>query len=52
MKKIYYCIIEEIEVEENMSDEEIDNILAQKADGKSYMWAEDEDTLMDYKYDH
>lgn len=46
MKKIYYCIVEEIEVDENLTENEIDNLIAEKANEKDYMWSE-EDNLLD-----
>ena len=47
MKKIYYAIVEEIEVDENLTEDEIDDILAEKANGKSYMWSEEERKLLE-----
>ena len=46
MKKIHYCIIETIEVDDDITQEEIDDLIAQKADGKDYMWSE-KDNLLD-----
>ena len=46
MKKIYYCIAEELEVPDDMTDEQIDDLIAEKADGKDYMWSKD-DSLLD-----
>ena len=46
MKKIYYCIVEEIEIDENLTENEIDNLIAEKANKKDYMWSE-EDNLLD-----
>ena len=52
MKKIWYAIVETIEVPDNTTDEEIDNIIAGIAtqngtleEGKDYMWS-DKDNLL------
>lgn len=52
MKKIWYAIVETIEVPDNMTDEEIDNLIAGIAtqngtleEGKDYMWS-DKDNLL------
>ncbi|MBQ5802763.1 MAG: hypothetical protein IIW25_00855, partial [Bacteroidales bacterium] len=52
MKKIWYAIVETIEVPDNATDEEIDNIIAGIAtqngtleEGKDYMWS-DKDNLL------
>lgn len=52
MKKIWYAVVETIEVPDNMTDEEIDNIIAGIAtqngtleEGKDYMWS-DKDNLL------
>lgn len=52
MKKIWYAIVETIEVSDNMTDEEIDNLIAGIAtqngtleEGKDYMWS-DKDNLL------
>lgn len=52
MKKIWYAIVETIEVPDNTTDEEIDNIIADIAtqngtleEGKDYMWS-DKDNLL------
>ena len=37
----------EIEVDENLTEDEIDDILAEKANGKSYMWSEKERKLLE-----
>ncbi len=50
MKKIYYCIVKEIEVPDDMNDQQIDNLIAEKADGKDYMWS-DKDNLLCDPYD-
>lgn len=47
MKKIYYTIVEEVEVDESLSNEEIDGIIAEKANGKDYMWSEDDNLLFE-----
>ena len=44
-KKIYYCIVEEVEVDSNLTDEQIDSIILEKADGKDCMWSEKENLL-------
>ena len=52
MKKIWYAVVETIEVPDNMTDEEIDNLIAGIAtqngtleEGKDYMWS-DKDNLL------
>ena len=52
MKKIWYAVVETIEVPDNRTDEEIDNIIAGIAtqngtleEGKDYMWS-DKDNLL------
>ena len=57
MKKIWYAVVETIEVPDNTTDEEIDNIIAGIAtqngtleEGKDYMWS-DKDNLL-YEGDH
>ena len=57
MKKIWYAIVETIEVPDNTTDEEIDNIIADIAtlngsleEGMDYMWS-DKDNLL-YEGDH
>lgn len=50
MKKIYYCVVEEVEVPDGMTDQQIDNLIAEKADGKDYMWS-DKDNLLCDPYD-
>lgn len=52
MKKIWYAIVETIEVPDNATDEEIDDIIAGIAtnngtldEGKDYMWS-DKDNLL------
>ena len=52
MKKIWYTIVETIEVPDNATDEEIDDIVAGIAtqngtltEGKDYMWS-DKDNLL------
>ena len=52
MKMIWYAVVENIEVPDNMTDEEIDNIIAGIAtqngtleEGKDYMWS-DKDNLL------
>lgn len=52
MKKIWYAIVETIEVPDNATDEEIDDIVAGIAtqngtleEGKDYMWS-DKDNLL------
>ena len=52
MKKIWYAIVETIEVPDNTTNEEIDNIIAGIAtqngtleEGKDYMWS-DKDNLL------
>jgi hypothetical protein len=52
MKKIWYAIVETIEVPDNATDQEIDDIIANIAtengtleDGKDYMWS-DKDNLL------
>lgn len=52
MKKIWYAVVETIEVPDNATDEEIDDIIANIAtqngtldEGKDYMWS-DKDNLL------
>jgi hypothetical protein len=45
-KKVYYCIVEEIEVPDNITDKQVDDLLAKKTDGKDYMWSY-KDSLLD-----
>ncbi len=52
MKKIWYAIVETIEVPDNATDQEIDDIIASIAtengtleEGKDYMWS-DKDNLL------
>jgi hypothetical protein len=52
MKKIWYAIVETIEVPDNATDQEVDDIIANIAtengtleDGKDYMWS-DKDNLL------
>ena len=47
MKKIYYCIVEELEVPDNITDQQIDDLVAEKADGKDYMWSDKNNLLTD-----
>ena len=44
--KIYYMVAQEIELDDNLSDVEIDNAIAEIADGHDYMWSK-EDNLLD-----
>ena len=44
--KIYYMVAQEIELDDNLSDVEIDNAIAEIADGRDYMWSK-EDNLLD-----
>ena len=37
MKKIYYCIVENIEVDEDLTDAEIDNLIAEMSNKKDYI---------------
>lgn len=45
MKKIYYCIVENIEVEEDLTDEEIDCLIAEMSDAKDYVWSYEDNLL-------
>lgn len=47
MKKIYYCIVENVEVEEDLTDEEIDNLIAEISDERDYMWSYEDNLLYD-----
>ena len=54
MKKIWYAIVETMEVPDNATDEEIDDILMRLAtdngtleEGKDYMWSYNDDLLYD-----
>jgi hypothetical protein len=51
-KKVYYAVVEEMEVLANMTDDQIDNILMHMAtkngtldEGKDYMWSYKDDLL-------
>lgn len=43
--KIYYVVAQEIELDDSMSDTDIDNIIAEIADGRSCMWSKEDDLL-------
>ena len=54
MKKIWYAIVETIEVPDEATDEEIDDILVALAtkngtldEGRDYMWSYNDDLLYD-----
>lgn len=54
MKKVYYAIVEVMEVSDDATDQDIDNILMVKAtengtldEGKDYMWSYNNDLLYD-----
>ena len=44
--KIYYMVVQEHELDDLMSDTDIDNAIAEIADGRDYMWSK-EDNLLD-----
>ena len=46
MKEIYYCIVEKIEVDENATEDEISDAIAEIAEDRSFMWARTEEILM------
>ena len=55
-KKVYYAIVNVIEVPANYTDEQVDDILMIKAtkngtldEGRDYMWSYDDDLLYDSK---
>ena len=44
MKTIYYAFVQKIEVPENLSDEEIDNLVFETIEpGTDYIWSEKPD---------
>lgn len=45
MKTIYYCVVEEFEVPDNMTEAEIEERLNDLTKGKEYMWSENHDLL-------
>jgi hypothetical protein len=54
MKKVYYAIVEVMEVPDDATDKDIDDILMIKAtkngaldEGKDYMWSHNDDLLYD-----
>ena len=47
MKKIYYCIVENIDIEEDLTDEEIDYLISKMSKGKDYMWSYEDNLLYD-----
>ena len=54
MKKVWYAIVETIEVSDDATDEEIDDIIAGIAtqngtleEGKDYMWSDKDNLLYD-----
>lgn len=56
MKKVYYAIVEYMEVPDDATDAQIDEILIIKAtengtldEGKDYMWSYNDDLLYDSK---
>ena len=57
MKKIWYAIVETIEVPDDATDSEIDNIIACIAtkngtldEGRDYMWSDKDNLLFDGCY--
>lgn len=48
-KKIYYSIIDCIEVQKTISDTQIDQIIKGLADGKEYCWSNYKKDLIGYK---
>jgi hypothetical protein len=43
--KIYYAIVQIIDVDDNLNDSEIQDIIGQIADGKDFVWSEYDDLL-------
>ncbi|MCK9310335.1 MAG: hypothetical protein M0P99_08690 [Candidatus Cloacimonetes bacterium] len=44
-RKIKYAIVQEIELNENMSDIEIERYLANEADGKEFIWCDADEEI-------
>lgn len=45
MKKIYYCIVENIEVSDDLTDEDIESLIAEMSNKKDYMWSYEDNLL-------
>ena len=45
MKKIWYTVVEEMEVPDDMDEDEIDNKIKEIAGEKEYLWSENNDLL-------
>ena len=51
MKTIYYAFVQKIEVPENLSEEEIDNLVFEAIEpGTDYIWSEESDLFDLEKY--
>lgn len=48
-RKIKYCVVKEIEVNENLSESEIDDYIEKIAEGKDYVWCDADENLLDMK---
>lgn len=48
-RKIKYCVVKEIEVNENLSGSEIDDYIENIAEGKDYVWCDADENLLDMK---
>lgn len=46
-RKIKYCVVEEMEVNENLSESEIYDYIENIAEGKDYMWCDADENLLD-----
>lgn len=48
-RKIKFCIVEELEINKNLTDSEIDNYIENIAIGKDYMWCDADEMLLEMK---
>lgn len=48
-RRIKYCVVEEIKINENMSESEIDDYIENIAESKRYMWCDADEDLLDIK---
>lgn len=48
-RKIKYCVVEEIEVNKNLSESEIDDHIENIVAGKDFMWCDADEDLLDMK---
>ena len=47
MKKIYYSVVQEVEVPDDMTPEQVDALIAEKASGKDYLWSDKDNLFVD-----